>query len=42
MNLQILFLFGVAEDLFSQIVGFSMLALVGLLCIFLVGWEFLT
>jgi cytochrome b subunit of formate dehydrogenase len=30
----------VMVDLFSQIVGFSMLA-IGLLCIFLIGWEFL-
>jgi hypothetical protein len=27
-------------DLFSNMVGFAMLA-VGLLCIFLIGWEFL-
>jgi hypothetical protein len=27
-------------DLFSQIVGFAMVA-IGLLCIFLIGWEFL-
>jgi len=31
---------GVMVDLFSQIVGFAMVA-IGLLCIFLIGWEFL-
>jgi hypothetical protein len=30
----------VVTDLFSQIIGFVLLA-VGLLCIFLIGWEFL-
>jgi len=30
----------VITDLFSNVVGFAMLA-VGLLCIFLIGWEFL-
>ena len=30
----------VGVDLFSQFVGFAMLA-IGLLCIFLIGWEFL-
>ena len=30
----------VATDLFSQIVGFAMLA-IGLLCVFLIAWEFL-
>lgn len=31
---------GVMVDLFSQIVGFAMVA-IGLLCVFLIGWEFL-
>ena len=30
----------VIVDLFSQIVGFAMVA-IGLLCVFLIGWEFL-
>jgi len=30
----------VAADLFSQIVGFAMLA-IGLFCVFLIAWEFL-
>jgi hypothetical protein len=30
----------VAADLFSEFVGFAMLA-IGLLCIFLIAWEFL-
>ena len=30
----------VAADLFSMIMGFSMLA-IGLLCVFLIAWEFL-
>jgi hypothetical protein len=27
-------------DLFSTVIGFAMLA-IGLLCVFLIGWEFL-
>jgi len=30
----------VGVDLFSQFVGFLMLG-IGLLCVFLIGWEFL-
>jgi hypothetical protein len=30
----------VLADLFSTVVGFAMLA-IGLLCVFLIGWQFL-